>query len=138
MAIFVSGTMAQLTSGRSNLRRVIVTSKSAVPSRPMVTTTCSPSGPRTRETVSSTVSPSVLLPLTAWIWSPRLRPASSAGVPGKTVPIVMLLASSSLTWTPMPTNEPDSDWSAALASSAVMNDVWPSSPTASVRPRMAP
>ena len=52
--------------------------------------------------------------------------------------MVMLLASSSLTWTPMPTNDPDNDWSAALASSAVMNDVWPSSPTASVRPRMAP
>ncbi len=54
------------------------------------------------------------------------------------MPIVILLSSSSLTWTPIPTNDPDSDWSAAFASSAVMKDVWPSSPTASVRPRMAP
>ena len=47
------GTIAQLTSGRSNLRRVIVTSKSAPPSRPTVSVTCSPSGPRTRDTTSS-------------------------------------------------------------------------------------
>ena len=54
IATSVPGTIAQVTSGRSNWRRVIVTSKSAWPSRPMVSVTASPSGPRTREMISST------------------------------------------------------------------------------------
>ena len=37
----------------------------------------------------------------------------------------------------MPTNWPLSDWSTAFASSAVMNSVWPESPTASVMARIA-
>ena len=37
----------------------------------------------------------------------------------------------------MPTKVPESDWSIALASAAVMKLVWPESPTASTIPWMA-
>ena len=129
-----------MTSGRSNWRRVIVTSKSAVPSRPIVSVTGSPSGPRTRDTTSSTVWPSVVQPSTEMIRSPRWRSDSSAGVLGMIELTIGGPPSSCsvLIWTPMPTNVPDSDWSAARASSAVRKLVWPSSPTASVMPRIAP
>ena len=109
------GTIDQVTSGRSNWRRVIVTSKSAVPSRPIVSVTGSPSGPRTRETTSSTVWPSVFQPSTEMMRSPRRSSDSSAGVLGMIELTVGAPPSSVsvLIWTPMPTNVPDSDWSAA-------------------------
>ncbi len=132
------GTIAQLTSGRSNCLRVMATSNGLPSPRWIDSVTGSPSGPRTRDTTSSMVSPSVVLPSTATIRSPRRSPASSAGVPGMIERMIGPLDSSSSSWTPMPTNVPDSDWSTAFASSAVRNDVWPSSPTASVMPRIAP
>ena len=140
IAMSVPGTIAQDTSGRSNWRRVIVTSKSALPSRPIVSVTSSPSGPRTRETVSSRVSPSVVLPSTAMITSPRWRPASSAGVFGSIERISDRLPLVGLVDLDADADElaADSDWSTAFASSAVMNCVWPSSPTASAMPRIAP
>ena len=117
---------------------MIVTSKSATPSRPMVSVTGSPSGPRTRDTISSIVSPAVFHPSTAMIRSLRRSSDSDAGVLGMIELMTGPPSSSSPTWTPMPTNVPLSDWSIALASSAVRNVVWFSSPTASVRPRIAP
>ena len=83
MAMFRPGTIVQLTSGRSNLRRTIVTSKSATPVRPIVSVTGWPSGPRTWATIWSTVSPAVVCAVRrALIQSPRRSPAASAGVSG--------------------------------------------------------
>ena len=138
MATLRPGTIAQLTSGRSNCLRTILTSNGSPLPRWMVRVTASPSGPRTRDTTSSIDWPVVDVPSTLTILSPRLRPASSAGVPGMIERMIGPFVSSESSWTPMPTNVPDSDWSTAFASSAVRNDVWPSSPTASVMPRIAP
>ncbi len=70
--------------------------------------------------------------------SPRWRPASWAGVFGNTeAATIPPLPSSGATWMPMPTNVPDSDWFIALASAAVMNEVWPVSPIAVVMPWIA-
>ena len=127
------GTIAQLTSGRSNSRRVIVTSKSSLAVAADREDDVLALG--AADAADGLVDRLALGGLAVdgdLIRSPRWRPASSAGVFGNTVEIEIAPSSPSLTWTPMPTNEPDSDWSAACASSAVMNEVCPSSPTASV------
>ena len=65
-------------------------------------------------------------------------PDVSAGLFGKMLTIWGWPASVSVTRTPIPTYEPDRALLRAARSSGVMKDVWPVSPTASVRPLMAP
>ena len=121
------------------MRRVIVTSKSAVPSRPigerdLLALRTAHAGHGLVDGLAlgrlAVDGDDVVAALEAGLLRGRAREDGEL--------IMILPSSSSLTWTPMPTNDPERDWSAALASSAVMNEVWPSSPTASVMPRIAP
>ena len=64
-------------------------------------------------------------------------PEVSAGLFGKMLTTCGWPASVSPTRTPIPTYEPDRASLRAARSSGVMNEVWPVSPTASVRPLMA-
>ncbi len=109
-----------------------------MPSALTTTVTGVPDSPRTVPATSSRVLPSDGVPSTLTMTSPALMPAFSAGLFGKTLTTFGRPSSVASTRTPMPTYEPDSALLRAARSSGVMKEVWPVSPTASVRPLIAP